>query len=115
MRRRKIYKLNTYLEVSAHGNYLRKYGNIVTFDLNAVPATTVISQTIPDGWRPARNISFPVNTINQNTARCFSGWVYVNTSGVVTGAWFQDGSADNDFVSGYTYVWVYGTATWITN
>ncbi len=94
------------LSTITKSGYFAKVGNLVM--ANVYGATTSALPTVPSGYRPSYNLSFPATIILNGNA--YMGYVTINTSGVITPYYYDYGTAPKSPVTGCT---VYFLATWI--
>ena len=69
--------------------YAEKSGNVV--NLQCVGDTLNAISSIPSGYRPKRSIDVPATIIDSNNNYRYSGYIYINNDGSISGGWYKDG------------------------
>lgn len=95
--------------------YMRKCGKVVIFEFRNVTAATLVNYTIPSGYRPPANLSFPVLLQNSNSNYFFTAFIQVLTNGSVSGAHFDYGTTATWFTTSNTSYLMSGRTSWIIN
>lgn len=95
----------------ASGLLLEKSGHVVCAEFDGLSAAAIIEGTIPEGYRPVRNV-LTMGVIVAD-GKSYSCWVWFFTNGTIAGAYAPENASPVEFTSARTSWSVHGSASWI--
>lgn len=102
----------TYTEVVlTSGIVLRKQSSIVNVQCVGVTAATLITKSIPEGYRPTRTLWF--NAFMITGGNTYTAIVCFNSNGTITASFYNPGGPQNAITSAYTSHTLYFNSDYI--
>jgi microcystin-dependent protein len=93
------------------GLLLEKSGHVVCAEYNGINAATIITGTIPEAYRPSRNVLSTGILISDN--KSYVCWVWFCSNGTINGSYAPFNGTPVSFDSTSTSWSVHGCASWI--